>query len=212
MYIFSRGLVRIVGILSFVLSSVACAQNFYVLEAQAALSSVRIDTPTEFGMGVALEDGATIATCAHVVDNNNWVDIDTGEAKEKGYVIAVDTENDIAIIRLENKIRPFLTRACRDKMSSGKFVLAAGKPNTSSRIDMRPGTSVAYFMDNPWPDLIISSEPQHGYSGGPVMDENGYLIGIMKSYAGYGGKTGTVVIPSWKILEFIQKTRESLRK
>jgi S1-C subfamily serine protease len=211
MYISSRGLVRVFWILSFVLSSFALGQNFYVLEAQAALSSVRIDTPTEFGMGVALEDGATIATCAHVVDNNNWVDIDTGEVKEKGYVIAVDTENDIAIIRLESKIRPFIPRHCRDRVAPGKFVLAAGKPNKCSEIDMRPGSAITYF-DDAWPDLIISSEPKPGYSGGPVMDENGCLIGIMKSFATVGDKTGTAVIPAWKILEFIQKTRASMQK
>ena len=44
------------------------------------------------------------------------------------------------------------------------------------------------------------------------MDENAYLIGIRKSYAGYGGKTGTTVIPSWKILEFIQKARERMQR
>jgi len=211
MYILCRNLVRVLGLLSFVLSSVTFGQNFYVLEAQAALSSVRIDTPTEFGMGVALEDGATIATCAHVVDNSNWVDIDTGEVKEKGYVVAVDTENDIAIIRLETKIRPFVPRQCRDKVYPGKFTLAAGKPNTSSRIDMRPGSAITYFNDSD-PNLIISSQPVHGYSGGPVMDENGCLIGIMKSYATVDGKTGTAVIPTWKILDFIQRTRENLRK
>lgn len=211
MYISSRGLVRVVGLLSFFLSSIAFGQNVYVLEAQAALSSVKIDTPTAFGMGVALEDGATIATCAHVVENNNWVDIDTGEAKEKGYVIAVDTKNDIAIVRLESKIRPFIPRQCRDRVHPGKFTMAAGKPNKSSRLDMRPGSAIMYFNEAD-PDLIISSEPVHGYSGGPVMDENGCLIGIMKSYATVNEETATAVIPAWKILEFIQRTRENLNK
>lgn len=211
MYISSRSLVRVVGLLSFFLSSIAFGQNVYVLEAQAALSSVKIDTPTAFGMGVALEDGATIATCAHVVGNNNWVDIDTGEVKEKGYVIAVDTEKDIAIVRLESKIRPFIARQCRDRVYPGKFTMAAGKPNKSSRLDMRPGSAIMYFNEAD-PDLIISSEPVHGYSGGPVMDENGCLIGIIKSYATVNGETATAVIPAWKVLEFIQRTRENLNK
>ena len=211
MYIYSRGLVSVLGIFAVVLSSVAVGQNYYVHEAQAALSSVKINTLTEFGMGVALEDGATIATCAHVVDNNNWVDIDTGEIKEKGYVLAVDTENDIAIIRLESKIRPFIPRQCRDKAYPGKFTMAAGKPNKSDRIDMLPGSAVTYF-DDANPDLIISSQPVPGYSGGPVMDENGCLIGIMKSFATVDGETATAVIPAWKILDLIQRTRENLRK
>jgi len=211
MCISSRSLVRIVIFFAIVISSYSFGEDFYVLEAKAALSSVKIETPTAFGMGVALEDGATIATCEHVVGNNNWVDIDAGEFKEQGYVIAVDTENDIAIVRLENRIRPFIPRQCRDMVYPGKFTLAAGKPKTSSRLDMRPGSAITYFNEVD-ADLIISSEPVPGYSGGPVMDENGCLIGIMKSYAGYDGKTGTAVIPSWKILKFIQKTRDSMQK
>lgn len=212
MYISSRSLVRVLGLLSFVLSSFALGQNYYALEAQASLSSVRIETPTASGMGVALEDGSTIATCAHVVGNNNWVDIYTGEFYDKGYVLSVDTENDIAIVRMEGKIRPFMARASKERIGAGTFVLAAGKPNKASRVDMRPGTSLIYFMDNPTPDLIISSKPEHGYSGGPVMDQNGYLIGIMKSYAGFEGNTGTAVIPTWKINALIKRTRDDLNK
>ena len=212
MYIFSRGLVRVLGLLSFVLLSVAFGQNYYALEAQAELSSVKIETPTASGMGVALEDGATIATCAHVVGNNNWVDIYTGGFRDKGYVLSVDTENDIAIVRMEGKIKPFAVRRSEEKIGAGTFVVAAGKPNKSSRVDMRPGTSLIYFMDNPTPDLIISSEAEHGYSGGPVMDENGCLIGIMKSYAGFQGTTGTAVIPAWKVNALIKRTRDNLNR
>jgi S1-C subfamily serine protease len=212
MYIYSRGLVSVLGIFSFVLSSFAFGQNYYALEAQAALSSVKIETSTATGMGVALEDGSTIATCAHVVGNNNWVDIYTGGFQDRGYVLSVDSENDIAIIRMEGKVRPFAVRTSTERIDAGTFVLAAGKPNKSSRIDMRPGTSLIYFTDSLESDLIISSAPEHGYSGGPVMDEDGRLVGIMKSYAGFEGTTGTAVIPTWKVNALIKRTRDDLNR
>jgi len=211
MYILCRNLVRVLGLLSFVLSPVAFGQNFYVLKAQAALSSVKIETSTATGMGGALDVGATIATCVHVVGNNNWVDIYTGGFHDRGYVLSVDSENDIAIVRMDGKIRPFSTRSNKEKIYPGTFITAAGKPNKSFDVDMRPGSVMTYFNDSD-PNMIISSQPVHGYSGGPVMDENGRLIGIMKSYATVDGNTGTAVIPAWKILNLIQRTRENLNK
>lgn len=211
MYIFSRGLVRVLGLLSFLYSSFAFGQNYYVLEAQAALSSVRIDTPTEFGMGVALEDGATIVTCAHVVDNNNWVDVDAGEFKEQGYVIAVDTENDIAIVRLERKITPFYAYRSTDLPDLGMFTMAAGKRRDSSGLDMRPGC-IMLKMAGAFPNMIVSSEPKPGYSGGPILDKDGLLVGIMKAACTLDGDSVTEVIPAWKLLEFLKETRKNMRK
>jgi len=211
MHILSGHLVRVLGLLSFLCSSFAFGQNYYVLEAQAALSSVKIDTPTAFGMGVALEDGATIATCAHVVENNNWVDVDAGEFKEQGYVIAVDTENDIAIVRLERKITPFYAYRSTDLPELGMFTMAAGKKRNSLDLDMRPGC-IMLKLAGAFPNMIVSSEPKHGYSGGPILDKDGLLVGIMKAACTLDGDAATEVIPAWKLLEFIKETRKNMRK
>ncbi len=211
MCISSRSLVRIVVFFAIVLSSYSFGQDFYVLEAKAALSSVKIETPTAFGMGVALEDGATIATCEHVVGNNNWVDIDAGEFKEKGYVIAVDTENDIAIVRLERKITPFYAYRSTDLPELGMFTMAAGKKRNSLDLDMRPGC-IMLKLAGAFPNMIVSSEPKHGYSGGPILDKDGFLVGIMKAACTLEGASATEVIPAWKLLEFIKATRRNLQK
>jgi S1-C subfamily serine protease len=213
MHIRTYCLVSLLGVL--LASCVAAfgqAQSTYVLEATAALSSVRIDTPSnKFGMGVALDDGATILTCAHVVDNHSWVDVDAGEFMEKGYVLAVDTENDLAIVRLEHKARPFYPCQSRDLPDPGTYTMAAGKTKASLDIDMRAG-SVITRLAGGYPNMVISTQPIPGYSGGPVMDENGYLIGIMRASCTLDGVPATEVIPAWKLVDFIQRTRKDLSK
>lgn len=205
---------RINGVLlsaAVILTSTIRGQSIYALEETAASSLVEVTSTSIRGMGVVLEDGATIATCAHVVDGSKWVDVNFGTHCEKGYVVGISEENDIAIARVHRKGTPFQIDRSGVERIKGEFVVAAGKNsslNSSlSRPSMRVGAVVAYLEDGS-SNLLISSITEHGFSGGPVMDQNGYLIGITKgdlSSSKLG--TGTQVIPMWKILEVIHKAR-----
>jgi S1-C subfamily serine protease len=207
MYIPNFSLVRVLVLAAVVLSSSVFGQNIYVLEATAELSSVEITTSSATGRGVLLEDGATIATCAHVVEGNKRVDLSFRTRHERGYVVSISEENDIAIIKIRSKGTPFrIDRSGVDRIK-GEFVVAAGKSSHLSRPDMRVGAVMAYLKDGS-SNMLISSKTECGFSGGPVMDQNGYLIGITKgelSTSKLG--SGTQVIPMWKILEVIHKAR-----
>jgi S1-C subfamily serine protease len=188
-------------------ASAVYGQNISLLELTADLSSVEITTPSIKGMGVVLEDGATVATCAHVVGNNNWVEVSSRTHHEKGYVVGISEEDDIAIVRVHRKGAPFqVDRSGVDRIK-GEFVVAAGKNSSLSRPSIRVGAVVSYLEDGS-SNILVSSKTDYGFSGGPVMDQNGYLIGITKGdYSSSKLGSGTQVIPMWKILEVIHKAR-----
>jgi len=178
-----------------------------VLEATVEQSSVEIASSNVTGRGVLLEDGATIATCAHVVERSKWVDISFGTRHERGYVVVISEEDDIAIIKIRSKGIPFrIDRSGVDRIK-GEFVVAAGKDSCLSRPDMRIGAVMAYIEDGS-SNMLVSSKTEYGFSGGPVMDQNGYLVGITKGFLSSNKLgSGTQVIPMWKILRVIHEAR-----
>ena len=91
------------------------------------------------------------------------------------------------------------------------FTMAAGKKRNSLDLDMRPGC-IMLKLAGAFPNMIVSSEPKHGYSGGPILDKDGFLVGIMKAACTLEGASATEVIPAWKLLEFIKATRRNLQK
>ena len=188
--------------------SVLAQKSISVLAAQAALSSVIITTPTSQGMGVVMLDGTTVATCYHVVRENQTVSVDTRMGRTTGTVIATDEDHDMAIVRIDKVLTPFL-QICESRdipQYHNSFQASMGERWQEPII--RLGVVIGAF-EGVSPNLILSSIPQGGDSGGPVMDESGYLIGISKCRATYGAenKLGTGVIPAWKFLEFIQRTQ-----
>jgi S1-C subfamily serine protease len=74
--------------------------DYYTLSGVAEASSVRIYTDKGAGMGCRIEDGATIVTCAHVVGDNRWVDIETSGKMERALVLAKSDHDDVAILRV----------------------------------------------------------------------------------------------------------------
>jgi len=207
MGIFNNRFDRVMLLVMVIFSAAAYGQNIPLLESTADLSSVEITTSSIKGMGVVLEDGATIATCAHVVGNNKWVEVASATHHEKGYVVGISEEDDIAIVRVHYKATPFQIDQSGVNRIKGEFVAAAGKNSCFSRPDMRVGAVVAYLEEDS-SNLFISSKVEYGFSGGPVMDQNGYLVGITKGYISSSKLgSGAQVIPMWKILEVIHKAR-----
>jgi S1-C subfamily serine protease len=163
-------------------------------------------------MGVVLEDGATIATCAHVVENHTWVKVTMGSFVDDGYVVAVNKEDDIAIVRTEYKMQPFSLDTCMHTLIKGDFAVAAGRKPVSGRPDMRFG-SVMGYMGGYSSDMHISANIERGFSGGPVMDRDGYLIGISQGLVGsYTAGIGSRIIPTWKIVSLIRNSRLEFSK
>jgi S1-C subfamily serine protease len=210
MYIFNHRLFPVLGLLSFfVFSNFGQAQNFYALKATVILCSVKIETASQMGSGVLLEDGATIATCAHVVGDSEWVSVETESFSGRAYCVAKDRDKDIAILRLNKRGQPFAVKERQSREEMGAFTLAAGRRMGHKGVDIQAGYTRGYVSGYE-SNFIISTVPKPGHSGGPVVNQDGQLIGIIQSFAGIEGDVATAVIPISTVLEVIKEAREKL--
>ena len=202
MYIPCRSLVRVLGVFAFLCPAVAWPQNYYVLEAICEISSVRIHTPTTTGIGVVVDDGTLIATCTSVVGDNAFVEIESAGISQRGYVLDVD--RDLAIVLVKDKLKP--AAPFKGKVTNGQFILAAGRLETDTRMDMKIG-----HVEGLKPaGMEIVAEVTNKHVGGPILSEGGYLMGIVKDPANLSEDGSTLAIPSSQILHFIQRIRRDL--
>jgi S1-C subfamily serine protease len=210
MHIFCCAVVRVVGLLTIVLSSVGFGENFYNISAAAYVSSVEITAGgLKSGRGVVLEKGFTVATCAHVVRDSRWVKVIQDGISTDGLVLARDEVLDLAIIVTDMTFTPFQYSPSVMTPLIGTPVLALGCENEMAVIQMGkvldiPETDTGRFS------IDVLGGP--GASGGPVLDMNANLVGIIKggcpspSY----GESVTYVIPIGIIIRFAELTRENL--
>ena len=137
-----------------------------------------------FGSGVVVGKDGFILTCAHVVDGTGKVDVmfDDGITNSvyQASVIKTDAKLDLALLRLNSAPGP-LRPISLSKMPTpprGTPVAAIGAPLKIFR------TVTAGIVSYCGPDdgqdiLVFDAKVMPGSSGGPVIDEQGDLIGIV---------------------------------
>lgn len=139
------------------------------------------------GSGVVIDKAGYILTADHVVDNSHtmrisFTDNDNYECK----VIARDTARDLAIIKIVSNNSDFPVAELGDSTKSaiGDEVLILGFPlsatvNASRSFNTSKGI-ISGFVDTDSVHYIkTDAAVNHGNSGGPMINMNGQVIGIM---------------------------------
>ena len=201
--IFNRVILGLFLLVTQDLVSDLLAQDYYKLYARSAVSTARIETPYNTGLGVAIGDGSLLITCAHVIKNSPNVIIKSGNGNTIGSVVAYDEDEDLAIIALKGLfLVPTHPSRSRVLPKTETYVVMAGMKKEPMDMDLRSGRVMAYFS-NVFPNIVISQAPEFGFSGGPVLDADGQLVGITRGFANCGEVVGTEVIAGWKIAEYL---------
>jgi len=193
----------LVGVLlaTHVLVPALLAQNFEKIYAQAAVSTVKILTPTKKGLGVAIADGTILVTCYHVVDDNEEVTLETGLGQFKGRVMGSVPEEDISFVEIIGT-RLVPVKVCRspDNPMDSTFASVIGMPERPMQMDIRNGKVTNIFIGS-FTNFFVSAKPDLGFSGGPVLEKDGFFIGMTRAILGWDGRTGAEVVPAWKIID-----------
>ncbi len=136
------------------------------------------------GTGVFLTNEGHVITNAHVDRDCSEIRVGVGQGTfESGRLIAKDTTNDLALLKVNAK--PARVGALRFGVRLGENVEAFGYPlsqvlATSGNFTTGNVTALAGLGDDSR-FFQISAPVQPGNSGGPLLDENGNLIGIVSS-------------------------------
>lgn len=162
---------------------------------EPSIVSLRVETPEGAavqGSGFVYTNKGHIITNQHVVENANkiYVLFSNGTYTEAS-VVGTDVYTDVAVIKSEtlpNHIKPLAIRKTLPNI--GETVFSIGTPSglrDSMTTGIVSGTERAGRTETGFtvPDMIQTDAALNpGNSGGPLLDENGYVVGVSRARQG----------------------------
>lgn len=146
-----------------------------------------------FGSGVVWDNEGRILTNAHIIGRVTDVEVafaDDGGKSYQAKVLGQDRFSDVALIQIEGaektKLRP-ISKGDSTKLSTGQFVLALANPfgeKVSATFGIVTNASATLGGRMPWSDNVIVTDAKlnPGYSGGPLVDSSGKMVGMNTAY------------------------------
>lgn len=154
-------------------------------------------TKSSVGSGFAINEN-TIITNAHVVENSRDVTIKLYSNKSiTGKVVKKDKDRDLALIEVEEELTP-LNFNTDENLAIGTEVYAIGAPKDIPYTMTKGIISAKNRKIGNYNYIQIDASINAGNSGGPLVNENGEVIGIntmkMTDAEGIGFAIGTSYI------------------
>lgn len=165
------------------------------------------------GSGFLIDQKGFIITNAHVLKGEGAIVINSDGQEFYATIISSDELNDLAILKIEDKDykQPkTIPYAIRKKMSNlGEEIFTLGFPRNDNDIVYGKGylsAQTGYEGDSNSYQIQIGANP--GYSGAPIFNEGGELIGVITTRQ---KQTENVAfaIKSTKIIEVIKQLKDN---
>ena len=153
-----------------------------------APSIVNVNTRMTRGTGVVLAPDGYVVTCNHVLGRSAQVRIGLGEETFEAKTVGFDPYSDVALLKAEEGSFKPVELGDSDALTTGQFVLALANPFnrlptattgiiTNARATLRGWRSMS--MDNV---IATDAKLNPGFSGGPLVDVSGRMIGLNTAY------------------------------
>jgi S1-C subfamily serine protease len=159
------------------------------------------------GSGFFISEDGLIVTNYHVVKNSKKVNIIlSNNLSFVGDVIRTDINNDLALVKISgNGFKPFLLSESEDNNQIGAEVYAIGTPNDkklSQTVSKGIVSGNRLLDDKSYIQTDVSVSP--GNSGGPLIDKNGIVLGVITLKVIDKGVEGlSFALPSSSIFTFL---------
>lgn len=179
------------------------------------------------GSGVIVDSDGYIMTNAHVVQGARRIrvvlplpspDVPSVTAVGREHmvdarIIGVHKESDLALLKIDQKDLPTLELGNTRRLHQGELVVAIGSPEgLENSVTMGVVSSVGRQPDPDRPMVYIQTDApiNPGNSGGPLVDMDGYVVGINTMILSQGGGSEGLgfAIPA-RVVRFVY---DSLRK
>jgi S1-C subfamily serine protease len=177
------------------------------LLSQVADRVVMIGHGSGYGSGLIWGPGLVV-TNHHVAERGNPVVIDRTGIETRGRVVAVDKENDLAAISVPWSRTGLGSTADSERLQIGQIVLSMGHPLGNpyeGSIGIVSGIESSSWMGSMRRKLLqLDLRLRPGNSGGPIVGEDGRLVGVacMVASPGIG-----LAIPSNIVEEFVRQLK-----
>lgn len=166
-------------------------------------SVVSVKAQMSRGTGVVLTEDGYIVTCNHVLQGCSTVKVGQGEKTFNAKIVGADPYNDLTLLKTEKEEFIPIKMADSDKISVGQYVLALAnpfnrnQPTATSGIVTSVNSTIRGWRGMTQMENIIATDAQlnPGFSGGPLVDAEGRIIGINTAYVWQRG----IAIPINKV-------------
>jgi len=201
--------------------------GYGALEESSRSETALIARQHAIGSGVIVDSNGYIVTNAHVVQGARQIRVvlpapagDSPEVTPVGKehvfaakLIGVHRESDLAVLKIEQTGLPTLALGAARPVHQGQLVVAVGSPEgLENTVTMGVVSSVGRQPDPDKPMVYIQTDApiNPGNSGGPLVDMDGYVLGINTMILSQGGGSEGLgfAIPA-RVVRFVY---ESLRK
>lgn len=147
-----------------------------------------------YGSGVVWDKEGHIVTNSHVVGRSDEVEITFSSDNSKSFkakIVGQDRFSDVALLKLEEGVDKSMIQPIElgdsSNLSVGEFVLALANPfgqKVGATFGIITNTNASFGGRMPWSDNVIVTDAKlnPGYSGGPLVDSSGRMIGMNAAY------------------------------
>src|SRR5881628_224483 len=146
------------------------------------------------GTGTVWSKDGHIVTSNHVIGDMREVEVGFSDGtKHTAKVVGRDPYSDIALLKIDSNNLTPVEQGNSDNLKVGQFVLAVSnpfgrQPSATSGIVTNPAYSVRGWWGSTMDKVVVTDARLNpGYSGGPLVDARGRLIGINAAYANNRG-------------------------
>ena len=153
-------------------------------------SIVSVNSQMSRGTGVVLNEDSYIVTCNHAISGCNTVKIGQGQKTYEARILGTDPYNDIALLKTEKNLdlKP-IELGDSSTLETGQFVLALAnpfnrqQPTATTGIITNPDGTLRGLRGTAMENIVATDAKLNpGFSGGPLVDAEGRLIGINTAY------------------------------
>ena len=177
---------------------------------KAGASTILVDARKRYpASGIAYTEDLVL-TADHAVTREENIKVILADGKNLAATIAGrDPGSDLAVLRLAEKVLTPATTS--DAIKVGQLVLALGRPNTEG---MQASWGIVTSINGPTRtfrggmlDEYIRTEttPYPGFSGGPLINTEGEVLGLNTSGLTRGSSLTIPVKVAWQVAEALAK-------
>jgi serine protease DegQ len=166
-------------------------------------SVVNVNAGRRGGTGMVWSSDGLVVTASHVVGHSTSPTVTLGDGKElEAKVIGRDPYTDVALLKVEATGLTPVKTGSSDGIKVGQFVLALAnafgrKVSATSGMITSHKRSMRGFWGIMIEDAVVSDAKLNpGYSGGPLVDASGNLMGMNVAY--FAGRGVAVSVESLK--------------
>lgn len=135
------------------------------------------------GSGSIVSSSGHIVTAAHVIKGSSYLEVVTPTGTHPATVLSVDDANDVALLKVEQVFESHIPVGRSSAVRLGQTVATIGFPNIGIQGHSPKVTQGMISGENGVQNDIrmwqISVPIQPGNSGGPLLDEQGRLVGVV---------------------------------